>query len=443
MLAATIAAIVEKQIAKHTQTIAALQAQVSELSRRLEGQTHGEQVYHGALQTAVEERLAAFANAQQAQIADIEHRLHAMPQVLQSELPTHLEAATQTLAAGNAQRHQAVVAEVAEMRTIVARVDEQTSAIVNHVNETSAALAKRMDDGDQTLATAVEQRLQAVKAALDTMGPEVQRQVTEQSASLVSKMEYVESSTTDRMLAMEARINEQQGTRMADLEATIGRIGSGFDDSMVAFNQRLLDLDNRSAEVSETIGSIHDKVAAFDPEAFEAVKEQISSAIGETMLVRIEVDRYVANSDEKINKHAIRMAEIEALLDDNQDVSTAVQLERLDELERAMAMVDPTQYVLKSDMPGMESKPTAATQQQSEDDMMAAIAARGMEPKATEPVALAAEGVADAPAAPAPTPAPQPALGLTPPSAWTTGSTPAVGGAAGSSAPSLTPSTSA
>ena len=43
------------------------------------------------------------------------------------------------------------------------------------------------------------------------------------------------------------------------------------------------------------------------------------------------------------------MAEIEAQLADEMDVSAAVQLERLEELERAMIELDPDQFVRKID----------------------------------------------------------------------------------------------
>ena len=67
------------------------------------------------------------------------------------------------------------------------------------------------------------------------------------------------------------------------------------------------------------------------------------------MLVRIEVDRVVASTEDKIGKNALRMAEIEALLTDEMDVSASVQLERLEELERALIALDPDQFVRKTD----------------------------------------------------------------------------------------------
>ncbi len=88
-------------------------------------------------------------------------------------------------------------------------------------------------------------------------------------------------------------------------------------------------------------------VAKVDEEAINAVKEQLSSAVGEAMLVRIEVDRFIAAQEEKFDATALRMSEIEAQLADTMDVSEAVQLERLEEIERALLELDPNQFVRK------------------------------------------------------------------------------------------------
>ena len=90
-------------------------------------------------------------------------------------------------------------------------------------------------------------------------------------------------------------------------------------------------------------------VAKVDEEAINAVKEQLSSAVGEAMLVRIEVDRFIAAQEEKFDATAVRMSEIEAQLADTMDVSEAVQLERLEEIERALLELDPNQFVRKVD----------------------------------------------------------------------------------------------
>jgi hypothetical protein len=88
-------------------------------------------------------------------------------------------------------------------------------------------------------------------------------------------------------------------------------------------------------------------VSKVDEEAINAVKEQLSSAVGEAMLVRIEVDRFMATQEERFDATALRMSEIEAQLADTMDVSEAVQLERLEEIERALIELNPNQFVRK------------------------------------------------------------------------------------------------
>jgi hypothetical protein len=353
-LALTIASIVERQLTKFAATV---NSQMDDIRQHLAAQQQHFDAYQQAMQTAVEDRLAALAGHQQMQHDDLDARLKAIPQRLQAEMPLHLHAATQSLAAQSTEQHATVVAELDAIRATVDQLEAQSATIIQHVNDTTTTLVQRVDDGDAAIAHAVEERLSVVKEMLDNIEPEVQRLVGEHAASLISKMEYVESTTTDRMLEMESRINEQQGTRMAQLEATIGRIGSGFDDSIMALNQRMLDMDTRLVEGGDRLDALAEQVAGFDQAAFDSLKEQVSSAVGEAMLVRIEMDRATGATKEQLDKQAIRMAEIEAQLEDEMDVSAAVQLERLDELERALLALDPSQFVRKSDQSGTPPAP--------------------------------------------------------------------------------------
>jgi hypothetical protein len=338
VLATTVATIVERQLSQFA----------AAMNQRFE-----------ALTTEVQ-HLVGLTGQQQTQINELDRRLAGIPQQLQSELPLHLRAATEQMQVEIEERHVALANLVDQLEAHARRSDDQANAIVQHLNETTSALANRMDEGDANLARAVEERLGVVRENLENIGPEVERHVAENMATVVSKLEYVESATVDKVMAAEQRINEQQGTRMAQLEATIGRIGSGFDDSMIAFNQRLLDLDNNSAVLGERFAIVEDKVSKVDESAFDDMKAQMSNAIGEAMLVRIEMDRLSKETNESMDKTTLRLADIESKLDDEMDVSAAVQLERLDEMERALIALDPSQFVLKSEMNGSAAPKPAA-----------------------------------------------------------------------------------
>jgi hypothetical protein len=166
---------------------------------------------------------------------------------------------------------------------------------------------------------------------------------------------------------MEERINEHNGVKLANLEASIGRLGAGFDDAMGALSKRLVDLEAQLIEAGERMDSMTADIAKVDEEAINAVKEQLSSAVGEAMLVRIEVDRFIATQEEKFDATALRMSEIEAQLADSMDVGEAVQLERLEEIERALLELDPDQFVRKVDttaddgIPSSDHHPTLPT----------------------------------------------------------------------------------
>ena len=347
VLAATIAGVVERQL---TQYISAMTQQVEAQGQRSEASQH-------ALQTALEGRLAEFAQFQQLRMNEVEDRLLASPMgaALAGSIDAgELIALREHVDAQSAGAH----ARIDDLSRSARRFDEQTSALVQHVNDTTIALTQRMDDGNQALATAVEERLGFVRTSLEAVGPEVQRQVTEHSAMLTQRIDFAEHKITDRMLAMEDRVNEQNGTKIAKLEATIGRIGAGFDEAIVALSQRMLELENGLAESKLQLEIMNQKVGGIDEAGINAVKDQLSSAVGEVMLVRIELDRVVANTDEKVNRAALRMAEIEALLQDEMDVSATVQLERLDELERAVATLDPSKF--GNNASSTEPKPAAA-----------------------------------------------------------------------------------
>ena len=378
VLAATIAGAVERQL---TQYVGAMAKQVEAARQAVESsraelraefqqqikdvlaqfaaaQTGAEGQQH-ALQTALEARLADFSSHQQARLNEVENRLFEMPagQFGGSAVDSgELIALREHIDAQSAGAHS----RIDELNKATRRFDEQAAAMVQHVNDTTVALTQRIDESNQALAGAVEERLGFVRTTLEAVGPEVQRQLSEHAVVMAQRVDFAEHKVTDRMLAMEERVNEQNGSKIARLEATIGRIGSGFDEAIAALSQRMLGLDNQLHDSIQRIDALTEQISQVDNKAIAAVREQLSAAVGEAMLVRIELDRVVANTDDKIGKTSLRMAEIEALLSDEMDVNAAVQLERLDELERALTALDPEQFVRRTD-PGAGGAPPTAS----------------------------------------------------------------------------------
>ena len=370
VLAATIAGAVERQL---TQYVTAMAQQVdavrqaaeaskaelrAEFQQRLDAalvslpaaqpDLESQQQALRAMQSALEERLGEFSLHQQRRLNEVENRVLESGGGGVSFDAGELAAMREQIDSQSAAAH----ARIDDLLRATRRFDEQAAAMVQHVNDTTLALTQRMDEGNQALAGAVEERLGFVRTTLESVGPEVQRQLAEHTTLLNQRLDFTEHKVTDRMLAMEERINETNGTKIARLEATVGRIGAGFDEAMAALSQRMLVLENKLYESFDQINALTAQVSTIDDKAISAVKEQLSAAVGEAMLVRIELDRVVANTDEKIGKNTLRMAEIEALLADELDVTASVQLERLEELERAFVALNPDQFVRKTDATG-------------------------------------------------------------------------------------------
>ena len=369
ILAASIAGAVERQLTQYMSTMsqqveatrkeaeaarlemhAEFVQQVESLTTRLDASQQANDRYQAALQAALEERLAEFANHQHQTLTTINGKLASLPSLVQAELPAQFAVVSRGLRDYLEHKTAAVETQIDELHKSTRRIDEQAAAIVTNVNDTVAALYRRMDDGDQSVTRNIEHRLGDIRGLVDQTGADVARQLAEHGQILSQRVDAIDMKMIDRNMAMEERINEHNGVRMANLEATIGRVGSGFDDAMGALSKRLVDLESQLIEAGERMDLLAADIAKVDEDAIAQVKEQMSTAIGEAMLVRIEVDRFIAAQGAKFDSTALRMTEIESQLADTMDVSEAVQLERLEEIERALLELNPNQFVRKVEL---------------------------------------------------------------------------------------------
>ena len=322
----------------HAARLAELETQLQGSIVRTEELRVANEVYQTALQSALEERLGEFANHQHWRINDIEDKIAALPTGIDAETMMEIR---QTVRDDMERSFGAVHARLDDLVAADKRADELAVAHALQVRETTDALSARMDEGEQRAAQVIDERLAALQTDLNVTFAGVAEQVTELSTTLLGKIDAAEDRGVDRLLELEGRIGEDLGTKIANLDATIGRVAGGFDDAMIALNQRLLELENRLYEFDDRMTAMAEELSKVDESAMDEMRAEMSRAVGEATLVRIEFDRVVASMTEKTELQTIRMSEIEGMLVDHMDVSTAVQLERLDELERQMALVEP------------------------------------------------------------------------------------------------------
>ena len=270
---------------------------------------------------------------------------------LRSQLHTELRAELQ----GEMQT-QLRSEQLEEREKVGARLNQfatQASAAAQQLVDTATSLHQRINDTGRALEGQIEEHSVALAKTIEESVETSRATISNRLDIVARKVDDNDQRTVDRMLAMEGRINDQTGTRFADLDANVGRITRGMDEAFAAMSHRLAELDAAHLGMAERIEKLALDVSKVDEEAIDQLKEQMSSAVGESMLVRIEMERLGASTSEQIDKVNVRIGELATIVNDTtMDVSTAIQLERLEELERAVIELDPDQFVRKSDVNG-------------------------------------------------------------------------------------------
>jgi prefoldin subunit 5 len=329
------------------------QQQIDLLRMELERSQQTNDAYERALQTAIEERLTEFAASQHWRFSEVEGRLDRVAEEVTLGPTALIEAATAPIIQRVDTTAEVLASRIEELQTAARRFDEQSSALVQHLNDTTTGLSRRLDEAYRAVNANVDERTLTFSQRVDDAVSTMRSHVGEQAAGFARKFEDIDNRLVDRMLAMEERINEHTGVRLAGVEATIGRISGGIDEAIVALSHRVIELESSNHDMMAKLDVVVEQMNQVDEEAINQLREQMSSAVGESMLVRIELERVASSTGEQFDKINVRMGELAAqIADTDLDVSTAVQLERLEEIERALSELDPAQFVRKGELPG-------------------------------------------------------------------------------------------
>lgn len=277
--------------------------------------------------------------------------------------------------------HAGLAARVEALEAGLRQLDEQAARLVDHVTDVVARIEQRNHEFAATLSSEVSANvasgLAAVRSELDPRVTGVEQRLAEVhglvdgvvSSRLVVVDERL-AGVDERLAAAQQRIDAEQ-QRLAEaqqqlaaeqqrIDAERRNLAAEVDERLTRTTGRIDDVDRRLRETAATVADI-------DLKALDAMKDKLSTAAGEAMLVRIEMERFQKSTNERTDQMAIRLTEVEtALQDSSMDVSTAVQLDRLEEIERALAELDPDQFVRKD---GRDA-PLSATAPDAEPDLL-------------------------------------------------------------------------
>ena len=230
------------------------------------------------------------------------------------------------------------------------KFDEQAGRMVAHFNEVSEQLEQRQVALGDAITADVATRIGELKGLVDDQESTMRRFQSESNQAIAQRVSDAEDRLNNRLLAAESRMKEDAGQRIAEIDAHVGKVASGLDETMLVLNERIAALDDRFVETGRRIADVEASVEGIDADALDALKEKLSTAVGEAMLVRIEMERLEKGVNERTDGLAVRMTEVESQLQDaTMDTSMAIQLDRLEEIERSLLALDPAKFVLRDE----------------------------------------------------------------------------------------------
>lgn len=316
--------------------------------------------FQADIQRALEERLTEFSTMNKRRHEEMDTRIGRVVDEANVGLAAAVESAARPIVQQVEHRQDRVEGDLVTLDKSLRKFDDQASRMVHHFNEMTQATEARMDQVSDEVMGEIDSRLSRLATRVDDVSAQAARQKSEVSNIIGTRVDQVEDRINDRIQTAEARLNEDIGQRVADIDAYVGRVSLGLDEAVTMLNDRISATDDKFADVARDLAAIVERVDSVDVDAIDEMKDRVSSAAGEVELVRIEMERFQKTMGESMDKAVVRMTDLETQMQDQHlDVETAVQLDRLEEVERAVIALDPSQFVRRSDLTSNGSHPGA------------------------------------------------------------------------------------
>lgn len=325
--------------------------QVRALASGLERSHQSNAGFQAELQRVLEERLAEFGASTKRRHEELNIRLDRVVDEANTGLVATVESATRPFLRELEHRQAKVEGDVVSLDKSIRKFDDQAARMVTHINSVTGNIDGRIEQLAAGVAADVETRMGGLAARLDEVSAQAARQQSEVSNIVGQRVDEAESRMIDKISTAEARINDDVGTRIAEIDAYVGRVSVGLDEGIVMLNDRFAEVNGRFDATAQQIAAMEQSLKDVDAEALDEMKDRVRGIAGEAELVRIEMDRFKQTMGDAMDKNAIRLTELETQMQDQAiDTETAVQLERLEEVERALIALDPAQFVRVNDL---------------------------------------------------------------------------------------------
>ena len=262
--------------------------QVSSLALAVEQTQSWSESYADRSRESMEQRLAESESRQTRRLDDVSGSVEALVQQAVRPLMTDI-----------AEQHDALERRVEGLDGNLRKFDEQAARMVTYFNDVSQQMELRQDELSATLKADIATQIDALKILVEENDSAVRRFQNDVGQSVTQKLNDTEDRFNNRLLAAESRMREESGQKIADIDAHVGKVAQGLDDTMLVLNERVAGLDGRFVEFGGRIDEVESSVQGIDGSALDELREKMSSAVGEAMLVRIEMERLEKSVSEK------------------------------------------------------------------------------------------------------------------------------------------------
>ncbi len=339
------------EIAAERATRSQTDEQLRALAAGLERSQQSNTGFQSDLQRVLEERLTEFGTSTKRRHEELNVRLDKVVDEANTGMAAAVESATRPIMREVEHRQTKLEGDVVQLDGSIRKFDDQAARMVSHINDVTGNVDSRIEQLAAGVAADVETRMGGLAARLDEVSAQAARQQSEVSNIVGQRVDDAESRMNDKIATAESRINEDVGTRVAEIDAYVGRVGVGLDEGIVMLNDRFAEVNGQFEATAHEIAAMQEAIKDVDSEAIDEMKDRVRSAAGEVELIRIEMDRFKESMGDTMDKTSIRLTEVETQMQDQAlDTETAVQLERLEEVERALIALDPAQFVRVDDM---------------------------------------------------------------------------------------------
>ena len=319
--------------------------QVSRLAQAIEQNDARSSGHADKVRVALEQRLD---EAEKRQTRRVEEATAGIDQMVQQ--------AARPILADLRGENEEIAARVTGLDTNLRKFDEQAARMVTYFNEVTQQMEAKQEALADTVSTDVASQLAVLKGLVEENDSSVRKFQNEVGQQVTQRLNDVEDRFNQRLLQAENRVKEESGQKIAEMDLHVSRVSGNLDESLAVINDRIGAIDDRFVELDRKIAAIEESVEGIDQQALDEMRDKMSTAAGEAMLVRIEMERFQGAMNERTDHLSVRITEVETSLQDaSMDVSTAVQLDRLESIERALAELDPDQFVRKDGRDAPES----------------------------------------------------------------------------------------